>query len=87
MIEKRNLKNQKGEDFMLAREREQCVVTLSDKRLLSIDEFCTYAGIGHCSARSVAETTGALFKVGRRVLIDRAKFDRYCDENTEIATQ
>ena len=86
MIEKEKLKNQKGESDMLAREREQCVVTLSDKRLLSIDEFCTYAGIGYCSARSVAETTGALFKVGRRVLVDRAKFDRYCDENTEIAT-
>ena len=69
---------------MRAREREQMTVTLSDKRLLSLDEFCIYAGIGLSAARNVAEATGASFKVGRRVLVDRIKFDKYCDENTEV---
>lgn len=67
---------------MRVKEDERIVVTLSDKRLLSMDEFCIYAGLGSNVARSVAESTGALFKVGRRVLVDRVKFDRYCDENT-----
>lgn len=71
---------------MRAKEREGLVVTLSDKRLLSVDEFCIYAGLGVNVARNVAEATGALFRVGRRVLVDRVKFDRYCDENTEVET-
>lgn len=67
--------------------RELAVIGgLSDKRLLSIDEFCTYAGVGKSSALDIIETTGCKFKIGRRTLIDRAKFDRYCDENTEIET-
>lgn len=68
---------------MVAREKTEAVVTLSDKRLLSIDEFCVYASIGICKARELAETTGALFKVGKRVLVDRVKFDRWCDEHSE----
>ena len=68
---------------MIAREKTEVVVTLSDKRLLSIDEFCIYASIGICKARELAETTGSLFKVGKRVLVDRVKFDRWCDEHSE----
>ncbi len=62
------------------------MVTLSDKRLLNMDEFRIYAGLGSNVARNVAEKTGALFKVGRRVLVDRVKFDKYCDENSEVDT-
>ncbi len=61
-------------------------VTLSDKRLLNMDEFRIYAGLGSNVARNVAEKTGALFKVGRRVLVDKVKFDKYCDENSEVDT-
>ncbi len=49
-----------------------------------MDEFCIYAGLGTNTARNIAETTGALFRVGHRVLVDRVKFDKYCDENSEI---
>ena len=69
---------------MRARSRDEIVVVLSDKRLLSMDEFCIYAGLGTNTARNIAETTGALFRVGHRVLVDRVKFDKYCDENSEI---
>ncbi len=62
------------------------MVTLSDKRLLNMDEFRIYAGLGSNVARNVAEKTGALFKVGRRVLVDKVKFDKYCDENSEVDT-
>lgn len=69
---------------MYAKKREGIVITLSDKRLLNMDEFCIYAGLGSNVARNVAEATGALFRVCRRVLVDRVKFDKFCDENTEI---
>lgn len=75
----------KGEISMHARELAM-ISGLSDKRLLSIDEFCTYASVGKSSALDIIEKTGCKFKIGRRVLIDRAKFDRYCDENKEIET-
>ncbi len=71
---------------MHEREREQVPVSLSDKRLLSIEEFCIYAGIGQNTARIVAETTGSSFRIRRRVLVDRVKFDRFCDENSEVET-
>ena len=69
---------------MVAREKADTMVTLSDKRLLSIDEFGIYASIGICKAREMAEATGSLFKVGKRVLVDRVKFDRWCDEHSEV---
>ena len=69
---------------MRARSRDEIVVVLSDKRRLSMEEFCIYAGLGTNTARNIAETTGALFRVGHRVLVDRVKFDKYCDENSEI---
>ena len=69
---------------MMARERGDVTVTLSDKRLLSMDEFCIYASCGIVKAREVAAATGALFKIGKKCLVDRAKFDRYCDENSKV---
>lgn len=72
---------------MREREREQIPVSLSDKRLLNIEEFCIYAGIGQNTARIVAETTGSSFRIGRRVLVDRVKFDRFCDEHSEVETE
>ncbi len=69
---------------MRERKREMTITMLSDKRLLSMEEFRVYAGLGGNVARNVAESTGAIFKVGRRVLVDRVKFDKFCDENSEI---
>jgi hypothetical protein len=58
-------------------------VMLSDKRLLSVNEFCLYANVGRNTALDLMRTTGALFRVGRRTLVDRVKFDRWCDEHNE----
>ena len=69
---------------MMKRERGDITCTLSDKRLLSIDEFSIYASCGIVKAREIAVTTGALFKIGKKCLVDRVKFDRYCDENTSV---
>lgn len=68
---------------MVAREKADTMITLSDKRLLSIEEFGIYASLGICKAREIAEETDSLFRVGKRVLVDRVKFDRWCDEHNE----
>lgn len=68
---------------MVARDRGNVVISLSDKRLLSMDEFAIYTSMGMNKTRELAELSGALFKAGRRQLVDRAKFDRWCDENDE----
>lgn len=60
------------------------MITLSDKRFLTVPEFCIYASIGKDRGMALAEAAGAVFRVGKRVNIDRVKFDRWCDENTEL---
>ncbi len=61
--------------------KEPLSVPLSDKRLLSMDEFRTYCGLGRNSAMKLAAKAGCRISEGRRVLIDRVKFDRWCEEN------
>ncbi len=68
---------------MVARDGGNVVISLSDKRLLSMDEFAIYTSMGMNRTRALAELSGALFRAGRRILVDRAKFDRWCDEHTE----
>lgn len=58
-------------------------VPLSDKRLLSIDEFRTYCGLGRNSALKLATDAKCRIVYGKRVLIDRVKFDEWCSENAE----
>lgn len=55
-----------------------------EKRLLNIVEFQTYAGgIGRNSAFKLAKEAGIRVKIGRRVLIDREKFDLWVKENSK----
>ncbi len=68
---------------MTAREKGNVIVTLSDKRLLSMDEFALYTSMGANKTRELAEVSGALFRAGRRLLVDRVKFDHWCDEHSE----
>ena len=57
------------------------MVMLSDKRLLSVPEFCAYTSTGRNKAMEMAALAGAISRMGKRVLIDRVKFDVYCDQN------
>lgn len=50
-------------------------VPLSDKRLLSVDEFRTYCGLGRNSFLKLAIEAQCRIVIGRRLLIDRIKFD------------
>jgi excisionase family DNA binding protein len=54
----------------------------NNNRLMSITEFCEYAGgIGRNTALKLAQEAGLRVKIGRRVLIDRVKFDQWVDQN------
>lgn len=58
---------------------------MENRRLLDIREFCRYAGgIGRNSAFKLAETSGARIQVGRRVLVDRVKFDEWVDQQSGV---
>lgn len=57
------------------------LIRICDKRLLSVTEFCAYASAGRNKAMELAVAAGAVSRMGRRVLIDRVKFDDYCDHN------
>lgn len=53
---------------------------IADKRLLSMKEFSVYCGLGKTKARKYAEDNNLIVRIGRRVLIDRSKFDGILDE-------
>lgn len=48
---------------------------IADKRLLNIDEVCTYIGIGQTRARQYMEEIGATRRFGRRVMFDKKVID------------
>lgn len=55
-------------------------IPLNEKRLLSLEEFCGYAGgIGICTARKYVRQMGIEVRIGGRCLVDRVKFDAWCD--------
>lgn len=56
---------------------------LSEKGLLSIAEFMTYASVGRNTAIKLSHTAHCRVAIGRRVLIDRVKFDEWCHSNCE----
>ncbi|MCC8162232.1 MAG: helix-turn-helix domain-containing protein [Lachnospiraceae bacterium] len=52
-------------------------------RLMSIPEFQEYAGgIGRNTALNLSRDAKVRVQIGRRVLIDRVKFDEWVSENT-----
>lgn len=85
-IQKRYYEKQKEAGFMLSRKdiERETPVRLDEKRLLCIEEFCTYASIGRENGMKLAEAATAVLRVGKRVMVDRVKFDRWCDKNTEL---
>ena len=56
------------------------MIPLNQKRLLDINEFCLYVSLGKNRARELAALSGSEFRMGKRLLVDRVKFDNWCDE-------
>lgn len=53
---------------------------IKDKRLLNVAEFQQYASVGRNTAIELAKEADAVFRCGRRFLIDRVRFDKWCNE-------
>ena len=53
---------------------------ISAKRLLGIGELTDYLGVGHCTAADFGKQCGAVVRIGRRVLYDRAVIDQAIEE-------
>lgn len=55
-----------------------------ENRLMNLEEFQRYAGgIGRNSALRLAREAEARVKIGRRLLIDRVKFEAWVEENAK----
>lgn len=54
-------------------------IPLTEKRFLDIAEFQQYTSLGKNRAADLARTSGCIFRFGRRKMIDRKKFDEWCD--------
>lgn len=62
----------------------QATPSLNEKRLLDANEVCYYLSLGRNRGIEFARSIGAEIKVGRRSLYDRAKIDRYLDEQQGV---
>lgn len=50
-------------------------------RLLSIDQFMIYSGLGRNRATDFAKEHGWIVQFGRRIFVDKVAFDKYIDKN------
>lgn len=82
MVPRAYYEEQKKAGFLLDEpEVPAARIPLNEKRLLSLEEFCEYAGgIGICTARRHGRKIGVEVRIGGRCLVDRVKFDRWCDQ-------
>lgn len=55
-----------------------------EKRLVNIDGFMNYVGLGRNNAMKLGEEIGCLVKIGRKNLYDLRKADRYFDSLTDV---
>ena len=53
---------------------------ISGKRLLDINDVCSYIGLGQNRAREYMDKIGATRKFGRRVLFDKTVIDAALNE-------
>lgn len=56
----------------------------TEKRLVGLNDFMVYTGLGKNVAANFGKEIGCVIKVGRRNLYDLKKADRYFDTLTEV---
>lgn len=89
MVSRAYYERQKEAGFLLDETAASAVrIPLNEKRLLSMEEFCEYAGgIGICTARKHARETGVEVRIGGRRLVDRFLFDEWCSRQNQQGQQ
>lgn len=63
--------------------QEESIVTLNEKRCLTVNEFQVYMGIGRNNALRLIKKSHCARKVGRKILVDRVAFDQWMDMMSE----
>lgn len=58
---------------------------VSEKRLLDVNEGCSYTSTGRNSFVKFARSIGAERRIGRRCLYDKEVIDRYLDKQAREA--
>ena len=51
---------------------------------MDTEELMSYTGLGRNNAMKLGEEIGSKVRVGKRVLWDRKKIDKYLDELTDV---
>ena len=62
--------------------KKRTIIEAAEKRMLSIEEASQYIGQGETKTRAYMEEIGAVRKIGRRVLFDKAVIDYALDQLT-----
>lgn len=57
-------------------------ISLKEKRLISVDELQSYASVGRNTAFKLIKEAGCGIRFGRRLLVDRQKFDDWCNRQS-----
>ena len=58
-------------------------ISLMDKKTLTCKEVCLFLGIGRNTARKIGIESGAVRRIGRRVLYDRQALESFIDGKGE----
>lgn len=58
---------------------------MENKRLMNIEEFMAYVGMGRTNARQWGEENNVVVHIGRRVFYDRKRVDDVLDSLSEKA--
>lgn len=57
------------------------VIRISERKTLSVPEFCEYSGLKKTTALNFAREHGLLIRISERVyLIDKIKYDEWCKQ-------
>ena len=64
--------------------QEPINITPTNSRLLGIKELMQYLNVGRNSALKFAEESKSKIRIGRRVLYDKNKIDKYINKLTEV---
>lgn len=64
--------------------RRECETLPLESRLMSMTELMAYTNLGRHSANKIGTECGARVQIGKRVLWDRIKVDRYLNSLTGV---
>lgn len=87
------MKNQKRKPYIMSENEEggnkelKEATRLDEKRCLTINEFQEYFSIGRNNALKLARQSGAIIRIGRKILVDRIVFDEWPDEQWDGHTK